>query len=732
MDNRIAMWLCVLFISTTTDVAAADRHRAVKTGVSSSEQLIAAALASGKISAETALTYRVFAAFSDCRLPGQFRGDDSAVQETDVLGDVAATFSSLSPAAQATLAPFLVEPYSPGGWMQLRDATCTAGKTIQPNDIATNSLFAVDGKVRIIYRTDIEGEAARAQSIKAELEKTIYGKLTALMGEPLAHTDNTRWHLSLIAFGNVVSTNKDAPGYTDAVAPACKQAAAFSAVGSHHPMLLSIVAHELMHATQYAYDVHATCMNPTYKWIKEATATWAQDFVYPNPPPPPVGDSEHVQAVHFMAAPEEPLDCVSETECRDHEYGAYLLPFYIHRRYNDSQFVRRIWDAAKSNAPADAVDVALGPFGGFEKEWPEFARYNWNREPYDDYQKWDHLTTEDQRASADDAFVSLGGSLDRTFEMNSRIEHLFEGPMELQSLSAQYFHYTFGDSTARSVGFLNGINFKLSNRVWSVVPDFGPIYVFDNAAKPRKGLKIQALLKINGTWETTPRDWTQIPFVAFCRDVPAERLDELVLIYSNSNFQDRDKIAAEGITPTLAVSNMGCSGWKTVDVSFQQTNGVLPLKITWSAALRRTTVSLDYVPMPTLPPEGTPVTFIGYSGTGDVTWSMNGPGGACSYAGGATVPMDLLAFATWNFTPPGAIVHRAYGGAMGISQLVHFLETCGSAMRSYDQNLPGWSNFFDPEEIKRVSSDGINIRDEHDSDFDRIGKFRFVMTTNPP
>lgn len=93
--------------------------------------------------------------------------------------------------------------------------------------------------------------------------------------------------------------------------------------------------------------------------------------------------------------------------------------------------------------------------------------------------------------------------------------------------------------------------------------------------------------------------------------------------------------------------------------------------------------------------------------------------------------MDELAFATWNFTPPGAIVHRAYGGAMGISQMVHFTKTCPSTV-SLDQYLPGWANFFDPMEIKRVSSDGINIHDEHFADFDRSGKISFVMTINPP
>src|SRR5437660_5788287 len=61
------------------------RHRAVRSGPNvapASATLIDKALADGKLDGETALSYQVYAAFADCRLPAEFRGDDSTVESS--------------------------------------------------------------------------------------------------------------------------------------------------------------------------------------------------------------------------------------------------------------------------------------------------------------------------------------------------------------------------------------------------------------------------------------------------------------------------------------------------------------------------------------------------------------------------------------------------------------------------------------------------------------------------
>jgi hypothetical protein len=73
-------------------------------------------------------------------------------------------------------------------------------------------------------------------------------------------------------------------------------------------------------------------------------------------------------------------------------------------------------------------------------------------------------------------------------------------------------------------------------------------------------LKIQALIKINGSWTT--EDWTKEPLKSFCRDKNDEDIQELVLLYSNADgtrpAEDIDLFQ----NPRLAFSNVGCFRWE--------------------------------------------------------------------------------------------------------------------------------------------------------------------------
>src|SRR4051812_26525925 len=79
------------------DADAASAHDAGSAGsaAKSSDELIEAALASGTLDSDTALSYRVFAAFGDARLPAAY---ESAVQQiggTRAMGELAARFGEL-------------------------------------------------------------------------------------------------------------------------------------------------------------------------------------------------------------------------------------------------------------------------------------------------------------------------------------------------------------------------------------------------------------------------------------------------------------------------------------------------------------------------------------------------------------------------------------------------------------------------------------------------------------
>jgi hypothetical protein len=83
-------------------------------------------------------------------------------------------------------------------------------------------------------------------------------------------------------------------------------------------------------------------------------------------------------------------------------------------------------------------------------------------------------------------------------------------------------------------------------------------------------LRVQALKKIGGIWKG-PEDWTHQPYKTFCRDKSDERLEELVLIYSNSSPDPKKNIDLlpkgpdapdnQKFETLLDISNAGCWQW---------------------------------------------------------------------------------------------------------------------------------------------------------------------------
>jgi hypothetical protein len=83
-------------------------------------------------------------------------------------------------------------------------------------------------------------------------------------------------------------------------------------------------------------------------------------------------------------------------------------------------------------------------------------------------------------------------------------------------------------------------------------------------------MDVQALIKINNTW--TQEDWSISGQEVFCRDRKAQRIQELVLIITNSNFkktQANYNFTPVNLAPVLLVSSTGCYQWKgTFDVAY--------------------------------------------------------------------------------------------------------------------------------------------------------------------
>lgn len=518
-----------------------------------SARLIDEALERGDIDDGTALLYHVFAAFGDTRLPTEYQGQASRTVMPGAT--MVERFDHLSPAAQAIVAPFLLPPSAPGSWLDL--------PTVTRNDALTdtqasrwNTIVTDNDKVKVWWQNRFPADKATAQAIAQAIDATVWPVLTELMDrEPLSDAGlpnnggDRRFDIYLVR----IPHDGMAVPYVD-----CKSTPAYLLIGNRTTQLLPTVAHEFMHAIQFSYAMAEACEE--YYWWMEASAVWAEDFVYPD---------LHGHVFHrvFQAAPHDTLNRF-RSDSDSYPYGAYMWPYFF--TYGNAGFgylIRDIWERTASAASLDAIEGALAGLGGFAGLWPRFALYNWNQVPVDDYQDWSHngqLKGAAATGQSGATEVDLLGASQRTFEIGT-----FPDPV-IQPLSARYHHYTFPNDDVRSVYFRNGFTYHLTEALYmdlelwhsGMWPEFGPSHthaIEDLSVEERKGRHVWLIEKIGGEWRE-PLDVTQVPEAAYCRDTTAERLEELVVIVSNSNH-DGTSVAPKGLPPLLHVTNVACHRW---------------------------------------------------------------------------------------------------------------------------------------------------------------------------
>lgn len=607
----------------------------------SSFGLIDAALSSGALDAETALVYKVYASFGDPRLPATYKGDDSRVLDTGIIEVVRQQFQSLSAPTQALLVPFLKTPDEPDSWVALGLGGEGGGSPLRLSEIrpsqsppiAWNTVASANGKVKVWWQQRRPLDEPKARAIAGAMDSPIWPDLTGLMArEPLPDNGSggdNRLDIYLVRIGDY--------GQAVSLPPHCKKMPAYMLVDARKGGLFQTVAHEFMHAIQFSYGVANGCVVPgEYQWWAEASATWAEDYVYRSK------NSEQPYAWAFLNDPKMPLEDTTE---QLHPYGAYLWPFFLARSSSipNPEVVKAIWDNTETSGALDAHNAAIS--FGFEHQWPLFVLYNWNLEPVDYYKQWDGLIEHAMVTGGEDA--TLGGSEYDEIRSASKVRHL----------SAQYYRYPFPAGTdVRTAAFFNGLTWKLSKEnIGSASPNDFYTYVGREVPEnQRKGGRVQALFKIGGQWQP-PEDWTYIPVMWFCLDRTSTRIEELVVIYSNSEYDTASptyELTPQDEAPLLYISNMACLRWEgwseIVNIFDGVTMTVRADNITWENPVEMYLPVLEYLLLP----------------GGTVTWTVSGTDSeGCIWSGSATAPVDMSNgwLRTYNFTYSGTL-YRAYQG----------------------------------------------------------------------
>lgn len=504
--------------------------------------LIAADLAAGRLTADQALAYRVFAVFGDDRLPAKYAGGagtgGAAEGDDSVMRELASAWGSISPALKQQVGKYFLPP-------ALRDATAAERKAggakrrtpskgtkkarggaslgpatraqaatddfvevPDPGDAGEeepaldesvcdteyfkpkswNSLSAAGGKIRIVWRTDRPDDGKDAKAMAADLT-TAYAKYKALLGrEPLSDATVDCYH----GPDGALDVYIDRVVGKSALTVPSIQATGMQADCEGYPGFIVtnptdatlsmrfILAHELFHAFQMSYSYESGCAD--YAWFDEGSANWAAHIVFPT------DDSEHLWD-GYLRFPK--FDIASE-------YDSWLYVLWMEQTRGAASIRRTL---ERFEAQPDAVRAVDGAVGTWRKTFLDFAKHGWNQGLFPSFRQWDRLEPTPTLAVETNLF--LAGQQTRTAYTQ----------FELGQRERAYSRYTLTDEKIREITFKNTV-----------------------AGEP--DARIGAILTLRGgqqRWE----DWSGRESVKFCRDESGQDVTEIVLVYANARLLKR-------------------------------------------------------------------------------------------------------------------------------------------------------------------------------------------------
>lgn len=243
----------------------------------------------------------------------------------------------------------------------------------------------------------------------------------------------------------------------------------------------SALAHELMHAFQFAFDLQTLsggpegCSDGEYVWWAEATATWAEDAVYPDVNSEWAGTRGTQNVSDFMSSVgRSPTVTTFWTNrgAAGRSYGAYLFPFYLVGRFGEG-IVADAWRRMAGSESEPAIEAAIGSAsadsGGLETVWADFAVALLNEPQLDYLHQEDGVTHRPLELARAGRISTSVGDLDRRLSLGDDAEAVGlhdgsvsvdwyngsgDGRVGLDALALTYSHYIFDDPNVRNGGLV--------------------------------------------------------------------------------------------------------------------------------------------------------------------------------------------------------------------------------------------------------------------------------------
>jgi hypothetical protein len=470
------------------------------------ESLVAGDLAAGRIDEDQAFALRLLAQAGEPEdLPERYRGAaGTGAGGTAAVTAAAARFATLSPKGQALLAPLFAPPghtappaKGSGKGQAPRAPKAKASALAPPDprrclsqyrgqvpDTATwASRLAPTSKVTFWWPKSRRNGAAVAKTLADAMDRTIWPKLTALMGRtPKADDTLDCGHgstggLDVYLVDTIGGRPWNAP--QDPGDPAVTLP--YTCIkGTGNPTFVKVadtrvetLAHEFFHTLQFAFKDRNDCVRKP--WIDEGTAEWAVEYAYP-------GKLKDVNAVW--------LRDWQGTDLLQRSYDAW--PFWYSVTHEaGADTIRALYANTELTTPLDAVDRAIG---SFRARFPEFARSAYNQAPVTSYTDWTATTHKPTLVSS---LLSLDGASLKTVP--------YSGSASIDPLVRDYQGFAFEDQIRKIT--LSGLPADADYKLW-------------------------ALMRMrDGSWQE--RDATR--GLTLCREVPADDVQEITFVASNAS-----------------------------------------------------------------------------------------------------------------------------------------------------------------------------------------------------
>jgi hypothetical protein len=475
----------------------------VDNGAATSEDLINQALADGDIDEATATVYRLYAAYGDDALPAQYK----AASENAVISYSGAqagdSYDTLSPAQKSAVDPYLLPPSAPGSWYDLKygaPMTYTEPAEIGPALVGISTRFWVHDSAnqeQIIEQLGILVDQV-GPALTSLMESSPLSDLQAAFNGGSGDLDI--YVVPDLEVGAQVSWSEPPGCSHEAVYIALDEDLfdAAPALGFPAP-LVSPATQGLLSAIGASFPLLDCLFSQLNSLMLNMTAALAESIAFPSLNPEFAWDE-------VFSRPDR-----SVLSLRDG--GKSLWPLL--RGYSESLqgAVADLWHLL---ATKDALGALNSLAGGLAEQFPEFGKQLWNRPPVD------QLAQEGMEAKAPSLIlaglsdsglfnnISLSGEPDRDYSLTDD---------EMENLSVLHYHMKILDAEM----------VEISNLLRDYQDSAMTLLV-------KHKLQGRTTYGADGGWEEM--DLTNMDGVSFCRALPGQDVEEIVVIMTRFDATD--------------------------------------------------------------------------------------------------------------------------------------------------------------------------------------------------